>query len=272
MEIDKSLELLIKLQKTDNEISRFNELLESIPSEIGSLSESLDAAKEELRRFHDRAEESNKLRLAKEREVEDKTSAIAKSKGKLNDVKTNEEYKAVLKEIDNMQNAISSLEDEQLALMEELEGNKENEKQFGQKVEQEGANFKRLKAEKETEIEGIKKEKETVEAVKKEMASQLAKNLLAQYDKTLSMRERKAVVEMKDGYCSACHQTVMPQVALEIRTRAAIHTCQYCDRFLYVAKDGESGNNKKREEGGQTAAGALSGPEESPDTEEQGTP
>lgn len=266
-----TIDLLVRLQETDDRITKIDDLLESIPSELGGLSASLDAAKDESRRYHENLEETAKLRLAKEREVEDKTAAIAKAKGKLNEVKTNQEYKAVLHEIDNMEKAISQLEDEQLSLMEKLDEDRAKEKEFVKKLEDEEANFKRLKIEKEAEIEQIKSEREAAVTVKNEIAAQLEPHLLAQYEKTLIMRDRKAVVELSDGYCSACHQSVMPQVALEIRTSAAVHACQFCDRFLYVAKEEKQGNNSKGE-GGQTAAGSHGGPEESPDTLEQGTP
>ncbi len=269
--VETTIDLLVRLQEADNVISKIDALLESIPSELGGLSASLDAAKNESRRFHEKLKETAKLRLAKEREVEDKTAAIAKAKGKLNDVKTNQEYTAVLHEIDNMEKAISRLEDEQLSLMEELDENRAREKEFVEKLEKEEAGFKRLKIEKEAEIERIKKDRQAALEVKNEIASQLEPNILARYNKTLLMREGKAVVELKDGYCSACHQSVMQQVSLEIRTNAAVHSCQFCDRFLYVAKEEKPVNNSIGE-GGQTVAGSHGGPEESPDTVEQGTP
>ena len=269
--VKETIDLLVRLQEADDRISEIDDLLERIPAELGGLSASLDAAKAESKLFHEKCEESGKLRLAKEREVEDKIAGIAKAKGKLNDVKTNQEYKAVLHEIDNMEKAISQLEDEQLSLMEELDENKGKEEDFVKKLEVEEADFKQLKIKKEAEIEQIKTERRSAVTVKDEIATLLEPAILAEYEKTLIMRDRKAVTELIEGYCAACHQLVRPQMVLEIRTSAALHTCQFCDRFFYVAKEEKSGNNNKGE-GGQTVAGPHSGPEESPDTIEQGTP
>ena len=272
MAADRDIDALIELQKIDDGISLLDKLLISLPSEIASLSSSLDTAKEEAELFHENLKEADKLRLAKEREVEDKTAAIAKAKGKLNDVKTNTEYKAVLTEIDNIHTAISTLEDEQLTLMETVDGSKAEEKKINLKLEEEDKNFKVLKSEKESEIEKVKTEKEEALSRKKELSSGIESELLREYEKIIATRDRMALSELKDGYCSACHQSVRPQVALEIRTGTMLHTCQHCQRFLFVAKKTESGNNKNGGEGGQTAAGSRSGPEESPDTVEQGTP
>lgn len=272
MAADKDIDALIELQKIDDGISQMDKLLVSLPSEITSLSSSLDAAKKDAELFHKNLKEADKLRLAKEREVEDKTTAIAKAKGKLNDVKTNVEYKAVLTEIDNIHTAISALEDEQLALMEKVDGSKAEEKKIAIKLEEEEKKFKLLKSENESEIEKVKMQKETALSRKKELASTVEPDLIREYEKIIATRGRKALSELIDGYCTACHTSVLPQLALEIRTGVSLHTCHHCQRFLFVAKKAESGNNKNGGEGRQTAAGSLSGPEESPDTVEQGTP
>lgn len=272
MTADKEIDALIELQKIDDGISQLDKLLISLPSEITSLSSSLDTAKKEAELFHENLKEADKLRLAKEREVEDRTAAIAKSRGKLNDVKTNVEYKAVLAEIENIHTAISTLEDEQLALMEEVDGSKAEGKKITIKLEEEEKKFKLLKSENESEIEKVKMEKEAALSRKKELASSIEPELLREYEKIIATRDRKALSELIDGYCTACHTSVLPQLALEIRTGASLHTCHHCQRFLFVAKQAKSGNNINGGKGGQTAAGSLSGSEESPDTVEQGTP
>jgi len=253
--LDKDLELLIRLQVIDDEISRRDKLLEKLPAEIDLLSSKLDSARAELERFHHALEENNKQRLAKEREVEEHNSAIAKAKGKLNDVKTNEEYKAVLREIDNMTGAISRLEDEQLELMEKVDASRNEEKRLKEKLEEEEREFQRLKAEKEAEIKQKKIERDDAIKKRDELAAQIDGKKLAHYQKVFGQRDGKAVVELNDGFCSACHQAVLPQVALEIRTGTALHTCQHCSRFLYVVKENKPRDNKVSTEGGQTAAG-----------------
>ena len=49
--VETTIDLLVRLQEADNRISKIDALLESIPSELGGLSASLDAAKNESRRF-----------------------------------------------------------------------------------------------------------------------------------------------------------------------------------------------------------------------------
>ncbi|GMT42870.1 MAG: hypothetical protein IEMM0002_1281 [bacterium] len=272
--MDKDLELLLELQKRDNEIVRFDDLLKALPLEIRQHSASLDAAKNEHDKFLKTVEEKNRLRLAKEREVEEKITGMAKAKTKLPNVKTNAEYKAVLTEIENMKNAVTHLEDEQLTLMEELEESREGEQHLKKKIEEEEINFARLKTGNEAEIKKIEKEKEECQKQRSDLAVRVDPGHLGHYEKLFTARSHKAVVELvgseKENFCSACHQKVMPRLAVEIRSRINLHKCQHCVRFLYFPEPEISNNNRRV--GGQAAAGVSNIPEESPDTTEQGTP
>ncbi len=273
--MNKNLELLVELQKMDDEVMRLDALLETLPAEIEQSSDSFKSAKNEHERFINEVKEKNKLRLDKEREVEEKIAGMAKAKTKLPGVKTNEEYKAVLAEIDNMKNGVTRLEDEQINLMEELDGSKEQEKRLKKVVEEEGKKFTNIKTEKEADIEKLRKEKEESEKNRNEFAEQIDQQHLAHYAKIFFAREKKAVVKLlgeeKEGFCSACHQKVIPQIAVEIRTGDQIHTCQHCSRFLYSPNSKKAQNNSVKA-GGQVVAGMQSVPEESPDTTERGTP
>ena len=56
--------------------------------------------------------------------------------------------------------------------------------------------------------------------------------MLAVYE---SVREKRgtAVVEIKGGYCSACHVRMRPQAANELRRNDIIFQCESCKRILY---------------------------------------
>jgi len=49
------------------------------------------------------------------------------------------------------------------------------------------------------------------------------------------VREKRgtAVVEIKSGYCSACHVRMRPQAANELRRNDIIFQCESCRRILY---------------------------------------
>ncbi len=235
--MEKNLALLIDLQKADDEITRLESVINAFPALMSQQDTALGKDRAAYEEYKKNLEAVNKARLGKEREVEEKKAAIAKSRMKLNEVKTNQEYHAAQQEIKNMEEAIGRLEDEQLEIMEKLDAAKAEEKGFKEKVAAEEREFAAVKAGKEEAVAEGKAKAETAHAHRKEIAAGVDRPVLSQYDRVFKVRERKAVAELKDGFCSACHQMVLPQLAVEVRTGTRLHTCPHCNRFLYALPD-----------------------------------
>jgi hypothetical protein len=232
--MDKNLELMVDLQKVDKELKKFDDLLEKLPAEVEQHSHDLKAAQEEMEKFKTELEAKKKLRAEKERGVEEKNEAVAKGKTKLHDIKTNQEYTAALAEIENMSKAVSRLEDEELELMEEIELSGDPEKVLKEKVAKEEKVFAEIKNQNNAKIEEVKGERGTVASKRDEVRSQLDASFAKQYDKIAAMRNGLATSEMKEDFCTECHTSVRPQMAVEVRSGKGLHTCPACLRFLYV--------------------------------------
>ncbi len=239
--MQKDLDLLIELQGLDTKIGVIDEKLESLPVLIQQHYSATNRAKEEYDNFLKGVEADKKLRIQKEGDVRTKEEGMAKAKNKLHEIKTNQEYKAALKEIENITRDISKLEDEQLELMEKVEESKETDKTLKVKVEKEEGEFQKIKVEKEAEIEKIKEEKGGLVSQRDQFVSQIDPKLMAHYNKVHAARGGKAVAELKNGYCTACHTAVLPQLSVEVRTMTHIHTCPHCIRFLYMLKEEKAG-------------------------------
>jgi len=82
---------------------RFDEIKrekDESPKEIERLKENLDLLSNTMEQDLSTIEELKKVRRTVERELEEVEIKFQKSKSRLNDVKTNKEYQAVLKEIE----------------------------------------------------------------------------------------------------------------------------------------------------------------------------
>ena len=243
--MDINLESLIMLQRTDDEITRLESLIHSIPDELSQHGAALAVAKAKLAAFHKSVEDAKKERLLKEGAVETKNQAIAKAKLKLNEVKTNQEYNAALAEIENVKKAISTLEEEQLEIMERLDSVQSEEKNLKEHLSKEEAEFAKIKAEKEAYVEKIKLEAQAYHAKREEITSKIDPAHLSHYDKIFKVRENTAVTGLKNGYCLACYQSVLPQLALDVRIGNGIYKCPHCLRFLYFLPADEEVSKKK---------------------------
>lgn len=235
--MEKNLALLIDLQKADDEITRIEAVINAFPALIGQHDAALGKDRAAYDEYKRNLEAINKARMGKEREVEEKKAAIAKSRMKLNEVKTNQEYNAAQLEIKNMEEAIGRLEDEQIEIMERLDAAKAEEKGLKEKVAAEEKEFAAFKAAKEKELAEVKANAEAAHARRNGIAAAIDPGTLSKYDRVFKARERKAVAELKNGFCSACHQMVLPQLAVEVRTGSRLHSCPHCNRFLYALPD-----------------------------------
>jgi len=234
--MNKNLKLLIELQKTDNDISDIDILLKTLPEEIEGLASSLNATKKEYEEYKSSLKAVDAQRLQKEKDVIEKHEAIKKANSKLHEIKTNHEYTAAIAEIKNHEEAIVQLEDEQLEIMESFEEKKAGESAYKEKIEIEEKEFAVLKSEKEAEINKIKGDKDSLVVLRNETYSLVDKTLTAKYDKIAKSRDGVSLAELKGDYCQACHTTILPQEAVEVRVGETIHTCRNCTRILYSLK------------------------------------
>jgi len=227
------LEQLVELQKIDDKIKTIDNLLVSLPEEIKAHSRDMDKAKEEFATFQKEIEAKKKSRLQKEKEVEDKNAAVAKAKTKLHEIKTNQEYTAALKEIENLTAAVGLLEDEQLELMEEVDSSASKQEELKKKVAEEEKAFSKIKSENDARIAEVKSEKDALIASRNDIYARVDNSYAKKYDSLLKSRAGIAVSELKEDICTVCNTTVRPQMIVEINTGSAIHTCPSCSRFLY---------------------------------------
>lgn len=233
------LERLIRLQKLDAEILRKSRLLESLPREIQKLNAEVESAKGELKAFDANVEADKKARRDMEREVEVIRDHIAKDKGKLPAVKTNVEYRAILKELESYEKKIRDIEDRQLEFMEKLDSVQSARKGIEDRVKEEEKRVKAAVEEKESAVSHLKKVVETLNAERASIVGDVSSSVLSTYEKILKAREGLGVTKIKDRLCSGCNQMVPPQLYYQIKSSDEIFKCPHCSRFLYFEPEPE---------------------------------
>lgn len=267
------IERLVRLQGVDSDIQAKRKLAETtLPKEIDGARGGLEAAEARLKNFDDELAAMAKTRREMEAEVESTKDSIAKGKQKLPDVKTNVEYRAVLKEIENFEKKIVQLDDKQLELMERQDEKAGERKSLEEVVAAERARFDAMKKEKEAVIDGLKKEIEALRAERKTLVNDITPSVLTTYEKVSQQREGVGIAEVDERTCQACHQLIPPQLYYHIRTTDGIYSCPHCHRYLYfVHKTDEDDKIKESEEAGGRPPAGEGQREESPDSTEQGT-
>ncbi|MBI3990221.1 MAG: hypothetical protein HY347_11470 [candidate division NC10 bacterium] len=245
------LEQLIQLQQLDLVIGKKDVAAKAIPAQIQSLEEDLKRAKAALDKAKTQADMLQKERRDKERVLEDLTQNLKKRQARLFEVKKNEEYTAVLKEIEVHREKISVLEEEILILFDKIEEAGRILKAAEAEFKREEAEFQRARATKEAELMALEGDLVALQRTRQARARAVAASLYQTYTRLLKSRGGLAVAEVKVerrkvkalgssedreetvASCSGCYVALPPQAYNEVRRNERLMTCENCQRILY---------------------------------------
>ena len=232
--MDVQLQTLINLQAIDTRIVGLEADAARLPREIAAIHAAVEAAKKDAEQAKARLDAAKKDQRAKEKDLEVVQGKRAKNEARLYEVKTNKEYSAVLIEIEEIKQEKARMEEEVLVLMEAQErltsDIREAEARFKQR-ESEGRSQEATLTE---QLRGIEADLAGVRTERKELASKLPRNILADYDRILRARAGLALVPVtKPNFCGACRMTITPQRLQELRAQSSLIPCESCGRYLY---------------------------------------
>jgi predicted nucleic acid-binding Zn-ribbon protein len=225
--------MLLSLQQLDDKLSAFGQKKKEVPERIAAMERAFAEERKGLEDQRQRLKDASLEQRQLEKQMLERAEDRKKKQKKLLEVKTNEEYKALLKEIEYARQADSATEDAILVLLEEIDS---LEKTLQEKEESVRESEKKLKEETrrlKLEIVEIDKEHRLLQGERKRVAAELAPDVLEDYEKLLSRRAGQAVVKVRKEVCPGCHMQVPPQTINEVLQTGEIRHCQYCRRILY---------------------------------------
>jgi uncharacterized protein len=226
------LDKLIDLQKLDLAIAKLDAEARAIPKAIDALEGRLANAREALDAAKAKADHLHKDRRAKERELEEITQGAKKKQARLFEIKTNEEYSAVLKEIEALKVKSSKLETEILEQMEEADATTKTVADAEKVFTAAQLDLQKERQEKEAQLAALQKELAGLQAIRKGQAGRLDPELLRVYARLMKNRD-VALVVVADGSCQGCGMTLTPQTYSEVKRNDRMFTCPSCNRILY---------------------------------------
>ena len=227
------LERLVELQRLDSEIAEVEAAAAAIPGVIRRIEEQLIKAKAALDAVTAETDRMTKLRRQQERELEEVTDQLKKRQSRLFEVKTNQEYSAVLKEIEGLKHKVSVLEEAILVLLDQIEVELKARAEEEQRVRSSEAEALRDTQRKEAELRQLRGRLTELQGARKSRSNNVESSLLQQYLRLLKSRAGLAVAPARDGSCEGCHVALTPQLYNEVRRNEEILTCERCGRILY---------------------------------------
>ncbi len=229
------LRRLVELQKLDDELATLEEEHKGLPARREAFAVQQAAAETHLATSREAVRAAEAGQRQAEHDLQDREAAVAKLEGQQHQVKTNEAYTALLREIDRAREAISGCETRILEAMEaaqvcaEVTAAAEAAAKAARERAETGA---RSLLAREGELTA------RIEVLRAERVPARAKveRSLAELYERIATRKRPAVVIVTRPICTGCRVDIPPQIFVDLQSRKRVVTCERCLRILVLAE------------------------------------
>ncbi|MGH9467769.1 MAG: zinc ribbon domain-containing protein [Terriglobales bacterium] len=232
--MQKNLEILLEVQKREQRLRELDQEIAELPRRVAAIETKLSGA----RQAHERAQAAQAGGLSErrqvEREIEDLRAKITKIRGHSSDVKTNQEYKALLEEIAFAEGQISKHEERQLEIMERAEALAQATSAAEAELAAQEQEVARERAAAESQSSADRREHEHLAAELKTLRAQAEDHWLQRFDRVLRMRKQALAVVDREA-CSGCRVRLRPQFLQDMAQQPdRLFICESCGRILYL--------------------------------------
>jgi predicted nucleic acid-binding Zn-ribbon protein len=237
VKLDEKLKVVLMIQSIDTRFDEIRREKEQTPKGIEKLKADLDLLRNAMDQDLSTLEELKKGRRKVERELEEIEPKFKKSKLRLNEVKSNREYQAILKEIEELKELTFQKEEMVIKWMEEIEiqekecaGNnarwEESQKEYKNKERKFSERIKEL----DTEVQSLNDRRG-------KLSQKVDQDLLRRYDSLRMHLKGQVVAPVIDFVCQGCHLGIPPQQYNDLIKGDSLQSCPNCNRVIYWGGD-----------------------------------
>jgi predicted nucleic acid-binding Zn-ribbon protein len=228
-----ALRALVALQDKEKVLDAIQKEIDAVPPRIAAVQADLANEKKRMDAAKAKTIDLEKKKKSKELDVAAKEEAARKHSTQLNELKSNDAYKAMQLEIDKEKAAAGDIETEILQIMEEIDKSKAEEKALAaelKKIEE----FSKGDLEKlEAELSHAKGRHATAAAERDAAAAPVPPDMMKVFNHLRSRGKPDAVVPVVNGHCGSCQITLSPAMQLEVAKLKTLAVCESCQRILY---------------------------------------
>jgi len=238
----KDLEFLREIQTLDQRLKELDSEIASLPRRIAALEMALVAHRLTVERI-----KSEQVTLATERRktellVQDFRAKVSKSRGHSSEVKTNQEYRAVMDEVAFAEAEISKCEERLLQYMENGEAQERALAVAEEAMTTEQAQVDEARASLEARTAADRAERDRLHASREALRVQVGSDVLRRYERVSKLRgQGLAPIDLEA--CGSCRVRLRPQMLQEILARPhEIFVCESCGRLLFLPPQASEAN------------------------------
>ncbi len=173
---------------------------------------------------------------AEELQIQGQRNRVGDLRTKLNTVKKNDEYKAIMSEIAMINKAVAKQEEDLLALMQEVEDQSSQIAAKEAEIAKHAAEIEKLRDEIETKAEGHRAQLSELEVSIRNSESVVPEDDRERYRRDILGRsdDAFAAVDSASRACEGCFQVITLQAMSELMADDRLVFCKSCGRILYI--------------------------------------
>jgi len=231
------LSKLIDVQELDKVIRGVTQDLERLPEELHTL----EAALEELKAAHaaqlQELEHLKTQRRDTEMEMAEMEEGIKSSRQRLMEIKSNIEYKAMLKEIAFKEDQRDQRETRALEFLDLMETQNRLIADQTLQIEEQDGVLTQHSQKVAAQMAELQQELAKLEEQRKKLRKAVPATLLKRYEFIRQRRNGTAIAPVHEGVCLGCHMNILPQQFIDLQKGLEILQCPHCQRILYWADE-----------------------------------
>jgi predicted nucleic acid-binding Zn-ribbon protein len=231
--MNSELQNLLELQQVDARIAAVRAEVAALPKEVARIESKLAGSKAAVEAAQAAMKADETARRKHESDIKDQQEKISKYRDQSLKVKTNQEYKALLTEIEHAEGEIRKLEDKILEIMVAADARKEGLKQAEATLKADTAANEKEKEHARQQTAEDEKQLDELNTQRKQLRAGVGEETLTHYDRVLKLRGSVMAAVYEDESCSGCRVRLRPQVFQDVMSNDQIVTCFYCNRILY---------------------------------------
>ncbi|MGA7559480.1 MAG: C4-type zinc ribbon domain-containing protein [Terriglobales bacterium] len=226
------IEKLLELQEADKEIRRLRDEVAALPKRVAVIEQKLAGTKAHLEKVRTAAKSDEANRKKFETNIKDLQGKISKYRDQSLDVKTNDQYKALLHEIQFAEQEIRLNEDRILEVMVNVDAREKDVKAAEAELKAETAEIEKEKEEARKVTAEDQKKLTEWNAKRDALRQGIAEDTLRHYERVMKFRG-SGLAEVREQKCMGCQVMLRPQTYNEVRNGEKVMVCESCQRVVY---------------------------------------
>jgi predicted nucleic acid-binding Zn-ribbon protein len=226
------IDKLLELQIADKEIRKLQDEVAALPKRVAVIEQKLAGTKAQLERAQSAAKGDETNRKKFEAAIKDLQGKISKYRDQSLDVKTNEQYKALLHEIQFAEQEVRLNEDRILEVMVNVEAREKEVKAAEAELKAETAEIDKEKEDARKVTAEDQKKLSEWNAKRDGLRQGISEDILRQYERVAKFRGT-GLAEVRDHKCMGCQVKLRPQTYNEVRNGEKVMVCESCSRVYY---------------------------------------